>query len=391
MDLRTSPAAASRTTSRACCRTACAVRLDPRAWRRDPVWDWITVERRHRRRGDAPHLQLRHRHDRVVVARSEADAALELLRVAGEQASVIGEVAAGAGVQFGRMSAALRGADFRARQQHAGARARDPGRSHRRRDRLGHQRPRGCRGPRGRPGARARSVGPRERARRIARPLGCAFGRASGSAARGLVVLAGFMRILSGGFVREWQGRLLNIHPSLLPALRGLHTHRRVLEARRARATAAPCISSVEELDAGPAVIQGRLARAARRGRKYAFSARSASGTHYLSAGGRLVRRRAARLAGRRCAAGRARAGTRDRRGGFLKALALGMFVLISAVSAAAGADDALAPFVADYDVRYGHMGVGTSRTELSRAGRAGSCSRRRTRRALPASSHPAR
>ena len=46
-----------------------------------------------------------------------------------------------------------------------------------------------------------------------------------------------------------------------------------------------------------------------------------------------------------------------------MKALALGMFMLISTVSAAADADDALAPFVADYEVRYGHMGVGTSRT----------------------------
>ena len=74
-----------------------------------------------------------------------------------------------------------------------------------------------------------------------------------------LVVLAGFMRILSDGFVREWQGRLLNIHPSLLPAFRGLHTHRRVLEARE-RVHGCTVHFVVEELDAGPAVIQGRLA-----------------------------------------------------------------------------------------------------------------------------------
>ncbi len=74
-----------------------------------------------------------------------------------------------------------------------------------------------------------------------------------------LVVLAGFMRILDGGFVQRWQGRLLNIHPSLLPAHRGLHTHRRVLEARD---SLHGCTVQfvVEELDAGPAVIQGRLA-----------------------------------------------------------------------------------------------------------------------------------
>jgi phosphoribosylglycinamide formyltransferase-1 len=74
-----------------------------------------------------------------------------------------------------------------------------------------------------------------------------------------LVALAGFMRILDGGFVRRWEGRLLNIHPSLLPAHRGLHTHRRVLEAGE-RTHGCTVHYVVEELDAGPAVIQGRLA-----------------------------------------------------------------------------------------------------------------------------------
>jgi phosphoribosylglycinamide formyltransferase-1 len=74
-----------------------------------------------------------------------------------------------------------------------------------------------------------------------------------------LVVLAGFMRILDGGFVRRWAGRLLNIHPSLLPAYRGLHTHRRVLEAGE-RIHGCTVHFVVEELDAGPVVIQGRLA-----------------------------------------------------------------------------------------------------------------------------------
>jgi phosphoribosylglycinamide formyltransferase 1 len=46
-----------------------------------------------------------------------------------------------------------------------------------------------------------------------------------------LVVLAGFMRILSPGFVQHYAGRLINIHPSLLPAFTGLHTHRRAIEA----------------------------------------------------------------------------------------------------------------------------------------------------------------
>lgn len=74
-----------------------------------------------------------------------------------------------------------------------------------------------------------------------------------------IVALAGFMRILDGGFVRRWQGRLLNIHPSLLPAFRGLHTHRRVLEAGE-RTHGCTVHYVAEELDAGPAIIQGRLA-----------------------------------------------------------------------------------------------------------------------------------
>lgn len=74
----------------------------------------------------------------------------------------------------------------------------------------------------------------------------------------GLVALAGFMRILDGSVARAWEGRLLNIHPSLLPAYRGLHTHRRVLEAKETRHGCTVHFVT-EELDAGPAVIQGRL------------------------------------------------------------------------------------------------------------------------------------
>ena len=89
-----------------------------------------------------------------------------------------------------------------------------------------------------------------------------AYGRrladAIASSGAALVALAGFMRILDGDFVRAWQGRLLNIHPALLPAYRGLHTHRRALAAGDAR-HGCTVHFVVEELDAGPAVIQGRL------------------------------------------------------------------------------------------------------------------------------------
>jgi phosphoribosylglycinamide formyltransferase-1 len=70
-----------------------------------------------------------------------------------------------------------------------------------------------------------------------------------------LVVLAGFMRILSGDFVRHYQGRLLNIHPSLLPRYKGLHTHQRALEAGDSEHGCSVHFVT-EELDGGPLVVQ---------------------------------------------------------------------------------------------------------------------------------------
>jgi phosphoribosylglycinamide formyltransferase-1 len=70
-----------------------------------------------------------------------------------------------------------------------------------------------------------------------------------------LVVLAGFMRILTPGFVARYQGRLLNIHPSLLPAFPGLHTHRRALEAG-CRVAGATVHQVTSELDFGPILAQ---------------------------------------------------------------------------------------------------------------------------------------
>ena len=70
-----------------------------------------------------------------------------------------------------------------------------------------------------------------------------------------LVVLAGFMRILGAGFVRRYAGRLLNIHPSLLPAFPGLHTHQRAIDAG-CKLAGATVHFVTPELDHGPIVIQ---------------------------------------------------------------------------------------------------------------------------------------
>jgi phosphoribosylglycinamide formyltransferase-1 len=73
-----------------------------------------------------------------------------------------------------------------------------------------------------------------------------------------LVVLAGFMRILSPRFVARYVGRMLNIHPSLLPRYRGLNTHRRVLAAKDTHHGASVHFVTAE-LDAGPVVLQSRI------------------------------------------------------------------------------------------------------------------------------------
>ena len=73
-----------------------------------------------------------------------------------------------------------------------------------------------------------------------------------------LVVLAGFMRILSDGFVAHYAGRLLNIHPSLLPAFAGLHTHRRAIEAG-CKLAGATVHFVTPTLDHGPIVAQAAV------------------------------------------------------------------------------------------------------------------------------------
>jgi phosphoribosylglycinamide formyltransferase 1 len=73
------------------------------------------------------------------------------------------------------------------------------------------------------------------------------------------IALAGFMRVLSASFVERYLGRMLNVHPSLLPAYRGLHTHRRVLAARE-REHGASVHFVTAELDGGPVVLQSKVA-----------------------------------------------------------------------------------------------------------------------------------
>jgi phosphoribosylglycinamide formyltransferase-1 len=73
-----------------------------------------------------------------------------------------------------------------------------------------------------------------------------------------IVILAGFMRILTPSFVARYDGRLLNIHPSLLPKYPGLHTHQRAIDAGDAEAGATVHLVT-EELDGGPVILQARV------------------------------------------------------------------------------------------------------------------------------------
>lgn len=79
------------------------------------------------------------------------------------------------------------------------------------------------------------------------------------SAAPDIICLAGFMRVLTSDFVTRWQGRMLNIHPSLLPKYRGLHTHARALEAGDGE-HGCTVHEVTAELDGGPILGQARLA-----------------------------------------------------------------------------------------------------------------------------------
>lgn len=73
-----------------------------------------------------------------------------------------------------------------------------------------------------------------------------------------LLILAGFMRILTGAFVKRYEGRILNIHPSLLPRFPGLDTHQRAIdEGELVHGSTVHFVT--EDLDAGPPIMQGRV------------------------------------------------------------------------------------------------------------------------------------
>jgi phosphoribosylglycinamide formyltransferase-1 len=74
-----------------------------------------------------------------------------------------------------------------------------------------------------------------------------------------LVCLAGFLRLLTPWFVKQWEGRMINIHPALLPSYRGLHTHERAL-ADGVKIHGATVHYVVADVDAGPIIVQGAVA-----------------------------------------------------------------------------------------------------------------------------------
>jgi formyltetrahydrofolate-dependent phosphoribosylglycinamide formyltransferase len=77
-----------------------------------------------------------------------------------------------------------------------------------------------------------------------------------------IVCLAGFMRLLTPAMTKKWEGRMLNIHPSLLPAYKGLNTYKRVLEAGE-RETGCTVHYVTAEMDAGEIILQERVTIAA--------------------------------------------------------------------------------------------------------------------------------
>ena len=105
-----------------------------------------------------------------------------------------------------------------------------------------------------------------------------------------IVCLAGFMRLLTPWFVGQWQERMLNIHPALLPAFKGLDTHKRALETG-AKIHGATVHFVAPEMDSGPIVAQGAVRSARRRQRRGSGRARAGGRTPHLSVGSQTIGR----------------------------------------------------------------------------------------------------
>ena len=106
-----------------------------------------------------------------------------------------------------------------------------------------------------------------------------------------IVCLAGFMRLLTPWFVERWRGRMINIHPSLLPAFKGLDTHARALAAG-AKQHGATVHFVVPELDSGPIIAQASVPVLPGDTRRHARRARARGRAPHLSAGAQARRRR---------------------------------------------------------------------------------------------------
>jgi phosphoribosylglycinamide formyltransferase 1 len=112
-----------------------------------------------------------------------------------------------------------------------------------------------------------------------------------------LVILAGFMRVLTEAFVRRYTGRMINVHPALLPAFPGLHTHRRALDAG-VKVHGCTVHFVTPEVDVGPIVVQAAVP-VLDHDTEDSLAARPGAGTLHLSAGRALVRRGPTRSARR--------------------------------------------------------------------------------------------
>ena len=99
-----------------------------------------------------------------------------------------------------------------------------------------------------------------------------------------IIALAGFMRVLTAGFIAGWEGRMINIHPSLLPAYKGLHTHERAL-ADGAKVHGCSVHLVTPELDGGPVLLQAEVPVLAGDTPETLSRARAERGTQDLSAG----------------------------------------------------------------------------------------------------------